>query len=213
MKYIKKISLALSLMAIALSSCKDDTDKLSMGMTVDKAEVLFAAEGGDDVIIISSSSEWVATSTEPWLKLSPANGVGTTDCELTVDASLIHEVRTGRIRITNEQGVSHTISVNQFGFDKTIIIDEPTVNIESYKSSSNRFFESTITTNVLFDINLSTDCDWITFDKDQLANLDFKHARPQSIKVRFNWNMNTEPELRKATIKLVPTDVNVSLSQ
>ena len=213
MKFIRNISLVLSLCAFVLSACSDDAETMSNDLSVDKNDVFFAADGGDEVIVVASGSQWVASSSQPWLKLSPANGVGVTDCELTVDPSLIHDVRSANIRITNELGITRTISVSQFGFDKTILIDEPTVNIESYKSSRERYFETTITTNVLFNIELPQDCDWITFDKTQLEDFELKHARPQSLKVRFNWSMNPDATERTAQVKLIPTDGSVSLSQ
>ncbi len=213
MKFIRNISLVMSALVLALSSCNDDTDKISNELIVDKAEVLFAAEGGDEVVLISSSSQWVATSSQPWLKLSPASGIGVTDCEVTVDPSLLHDVRNANIRITNEQGFVKTITVDQFGFDKAILIDEPSVKIENYNKADKRYFETTITTNVLFSVQLPADCDWIKFDNSQLENVEIKHARPQSIKVRFEWSMNTEPEIRTANLKLLPLDNSVSLAQ
>lgn len=210
MKFIKNITLALSICAFALTACQED-DSLPIGLTIDKTEVLSAAEGVSETIAITSGAEWTASSSEPWVTLSPANGMGQTDCELIIDPSLIHGVRKARVRITDANGNMQAITVSQFGFDKVILIEEENISIESFAAYEKRYFEAKITTNIPFKVQTAEDCDWINFDNKQLEEIENKHARPQSFKLRFDWTMNGKSEVRTADINFLPADAEVIL--
>lgn len=212
MKFIKNITLALSLCAFAFTACQDE-ETLPAALTIDKSEVLSAAEGISETIAITSGTEWTASSSEPWVSLSPANGIGHTDCELIIDPSLVHDVRKARVRITDANGDMKSITISQFGFNKVIMIEEPNIEIESFKSYEKRFFEAKITTNIAFKVETAKDCDWIQFDKSQLDNIENKHARPQTVKLRFGWSMNGKSEVRIADINFVPADSEIEIEK
>ena len=74
MKYISKITLGLILCTAFVTSCKDDDEPGIEGLALDKTEITMGAEGGVEKISVSSSDQWVTSSKEPWLAISPANG-------------------------------------------------------------------------------------------------------------------------------------------
>lgn len=192
-------------------ACNDD-DNVFVGFKIDKTEITVGAEGGTDKLIVQSSTEWVATASEPWLMVSPANGVGTTECKIVIDSTLVNDVRKATVSFTPSGQLPQVVTIHQTGFDKMIKIEKPEVEIESSAKSDKRFFETVITTNVQFkvDIDFGDDnkIEWLdteTFEVD----LD-RGARPRTVKIRFDWKMNTKPEQRTAKINFVPlnsTDV------
>ena len=87
--------------ALLLASSCDKTVQ-SAGFDVDKENITVGAEGGEDVVRISSSSEWVALASEPWISISPANGVGIVDCSIRIDSTLANGSRSASVRFSAE---------------------------------------------------------------------------------------------------------------
>lgn len=190
-----------------LMACNDDDDAF-VGFELDKTEVTVGAEGGIDKILVQSSTEWVATSSEPWVMVSPANGVGATECQLVVDSTLVNDVRKATVSFTPIGELPRVVTVYQTGFDKVISMEESEVEIESSAKSDKRFFETVVTTNVQFkveiDLGQEKDLEWVSTENYEV-DLD-RGARPRTVKIRFNWKMNTQPKERVAKINFVPLE-------
>ena len=88
MKYISKITLGLILCTAFVTSCKDDDEPGIEGLSVDKTEITMSAAGGTEKIAVSSSDQWVTSTKEPWLAISPANGIVSELCEVSIDSTL-----------------------------------------------------------------------------------------------------------------------------
>lgn len=227
MKYFSKIILGLILCIGFVSSCKDDDEVEINGITVDKEEITIDAEGGIEKISVSSNNQWVARVSEPWITVSPANGIGSAVCDLAIDSTLTNTVRKAQIHFTIDGRETKLVTVTQFGFGKQIVVKETKVEIPSSDIYKNRHFESIISTNVNFKIGsvdysfaeeaTMTDeekrevegerCNWLTLpeNEDLKVNLD-KGARPRTFKVDFKWGMNVAPYTRVAKIHLVPVN-------
>ena len=80
MKYFKKISLAVLLCAGLFTSCKDDNETYIKGLSIDKTEIVIGEDGGSEKLTIQSESEWTAVSDQPWVMITPANGIGSSEC-------------------------------------------------------------------------------------------------------------------------------------
>jgi hypothetical protein len=80
MKYIKKLTWLLVLGAgLMTASCSDNDDvEIPGGLAIDKEQIEIGAEGGSEQLAIAASQNWVSSVVEPWLMLTPANGVGST---------------------------------------------------------------------------------------------------------------------------------------
>lgn len=125
MKYIIKITLGLVLCAGFVTSCKDDDEPGIDGITVDKEEITIGAEGGTEKIAVSSNTQWVTRASEPWIAISPANGIGSAVCDLAIDSTLMNTARTAQIRFSADGRESKLVTVTQFGFGK---LDEGVMN-------------------------------------------------------------------------------------
>ncbi len=89
MKYMNKLTLGIVLAAGLFTACsdKDDVD-IPGGLALDKEEIAIGPQGGTEQIAIAASQDWVANTSEPWLMLSPANGVGSVEGTIKVDSTL-----------------------------------------------------------------------------------------------------------------------------
>lgn len=231
MKYINKLTWLLVLGAgLMTASCSDSDDvDIPGGLAIDKEQIEIAAEGGSEQLAIAASQNWVANVDEPWLMLTPANGVGSTTATVVVDSTLMNGRRTTDIVFIGDNGQRRTVSVLQFGYGKQIDIKEPTVEIENSESYDKRAFESLISANVECKIGKieysfegdMTDAEkaeneseregWLLNSKDEAKLTDTnlgivldRKARPRSVKFKFRWAMNVVPAVRVAKVHLVP---------
>lgn len=231
MKYINKLTWLLVLGAgLMTASCSDSDDvDIPGGLAIDKEQIEIAAEGGSEQLAIAASQNWVANVDEPWLMLTPANGVGSTTATVVVDSTLMTGRRTTDIAFIGDNGQRRTVTVKQFGYGKQIDIKEPTVEIENSESYDKRAFESLISANVECKIGKieysfegdMTDAEkaeneseregWLLNSKDEAKLTDTnlgivldRKARPRSVKFKFRWAMNVVPAVRVAKVHLVP---------
>lgn len=228
MKYMNKLTLGIVLAAGLFTACsdKDDVD-IPGGLALDKEEIAIGPQGGTEQIAIAASQDWVANTSEPWLMLSPANGVGSVEGTIKVDSTLSNTLRSTELSFQGANGQSRKLTVTQFGYGKQIFLKDPVVEIENSGSYDNRAFESLISANVeckIGKIEYSFEGDltdaekaenesehWLlnSKDEDKLTGtnlgikLDRKY-RPRTVKFKFRWAMNVVPAVRVAKVHLVP---------
>lgn len=230
MKYMNKLTLGIVLAAGLFTACsdKDDVD-IPGGLALDKEEIAIGPQGGTEQIAIAASQDWVANTSEPWLMLSPANGVGSVEGTIKVDSTLSNTLRSTELSFQGANGQSRKLTVTQFGYGKQIFLKDPVVEIENSDSYDKRAFESLISANVeckIGKIEYSFEGDltdaekaeneseregWLlnSKDEDKLTGtnlgivLDRKY-RPRSVKFKFRWAMNVVPAVRVAKVHLVP---------
>lgn len=230
MKYMNKLTLGIVLAAGLFTACsdKDDVD-IPGGLALDKEEIAIGPQGGTEQIAIAASQDWVANTSEPWLMLSPANGVGSVEGTIKVDSTLSNTLRSTELSFQGANGQSRKLTITQFGYGKQIFLKDPVVEIENSDSYDNRAFESLISANVeckigkieySFEGNM-TDAEkaeneserkgWLlnNKDEDKLTGtnlgivLDRKY-RPRTVNFKFRWAMNVVPAVRVAKVHLVP---------
>lgn len=210
-RHFFKITLGVVALMSVFVSCDDSEDAIK-GLMVDKEEITVGAEGATEKLFVESGEKWVATTTEPWLMLSPANGEGVCECSVVIDSSLVNDLRTATIRFCCMSGATKNVTVRQTGYGKMIRFEEPEIEIEASAKTDERYFETEVTTNVPFEVKIEydendeNDEEWLTPGKINVE-LD-RGARPRTTKLRFDWKMNTLPEPRVAKIYLQPTGGN-----
>lgn len=204
MKNIFNIALGLVAGLLLVCSCSDSDNAAPVAFSLSTDNVTVAAEGGADKVIVDAIGEWSVSTSATWVSVSPANGIGATECSVLVDSSLVNGMRSAELRFVSGNEVK-SLSVNQTGFEKAINVKVKEVEIESSKLLEDRYFEAEITTNVEFTAQFNyqdVEGGWLSIDKTDVT-LDYG-ARPRTVKLRFDWKMNTEPVERVAEINLVP---------
>ena len=230
MKYMNKLTLGIVLAAGLFTACsdKDDVD-IPGGLALDKEEIAIGPQGGTEQIAIAASQDWVANTSEPWLMLSPANGVGSIEGTIKVDSTLSNTLRSTELSFQGANGQSRKLTITQFGYGKQIFLKDPVVEIENSDSYDNRAFESLISANVECKIGKieysfegdMTDAEkaeneseregWLLNSKDEgkltgtnLGIVLDRKYRPRTVNFKFRWAMNVVPAVRVAKVHLVP---------
>lgn len=200
-----KSYIAVSLCAFALAGCSDDDRKI--GVTVDGDAIEIGAEGGTRNIKVTADDAWIATTNDPWITISPANGRGSAQCRIIIDSALRNEPRQGIVRIQNQNDWEERrdITVSQDGYDYAITLDDKKINVSNYAAYDDRSFDVRVKTNVDFDIEIPEEAQaWLTAG-DYKVELD-RGLRPREVTVRFNWGINSRDIERNAVVKFRPKD-------
>lgn len=224
MKIINRLILGLAVVAGITTSCKEDDDlNIPGGLSLDVEEITVGPEKSFKEIMVKADVNWQASSSTPWISISPANGTGSATCVLNIDSTLTYTARTAQVRFNPAGNTPKILKVTQLGFGKQIILDKPEVELENSDIEDNRYFDVTISTNVQFAIESvnysfaeevpaedeagmseSDKANWLTLPKESDLNVNLdRGSRPRSVKARFKWEMNAVPYTRVATIKLV----------
>ena len=196
------------LLAFLAFSC---TPVLETAFSVSENQLIVAAYGGEEKLHITSSSEWVAIASEPWVLVSPSNGYGSTDCAIKVDSSLVSTQREAFVRFSPVGQPSQTIKILQWGFERSIVPEFTEKSIKNTARYDDRYFDIKVTTNVEFDVEIVSDGHIVEKDNAWLSVEDYdivldRKARPRTFSLRFNWKMNPEPEKRSVNVRFVPKD-------
>ena len=200
-----KSYIAVSLCAFALAGCSDDDRKI--GVTVDGDAIEIGAEGGTRNIKVTADDAWIATTNDPWITISPANGRGSAQCRIIIDSARRNEPRLGIGRIHNQHDWEERrdITVSQDGYDYAITLDDKEINVSNYAAYDDRSFDVQVKTNVDFDIEIPEEAQaWLTAG-DYKVELD-RGLRPREVTVRFNWGINSRDIERNAVVKFRPKD-------
>ncbi|MDO4460962.1 MAG: hypothetical protein Q4C30_00505 [Bacteroidia bacterium] len=209
---MKKFYYIFSLIAIALCvSCSDDDNSIK-GFSLETEEITVGPEGASKRIQILSDKAWVATASDPWVSISPANGIGDVDCTLRIDSTLINSIRNTSIRFSIIGETDHIINVHQTGFKNDIVADSVSYHAAYSAMPGKRNTKINVTANVDFKVVIDYeegDGAWLSLRNFDL-NLD-RGSRPRTSSLVFDWKMNTKNVARKAVIRFVPKDANVSL--
>ena len=207
---MKNIIYRISVLCVAFVSVLACVPQQSVDFDLDTDLIEIGPEGGVKQINVSSDDNWIATVQEPWITVSPANGVGSVECKIIIDSALAVTSRQAVVRIEN-QGTKDRkdFTVRQTGFDYQITVSEPEVSLASYASLNERNFSVKVCTNVPFEVVLPEgSSDWLSYTLPEL-NLD-RGARPRNVSVNFKWNINFNPDSREALIKFNPKSADVT---
>ena len=178
-------------------------DNASVDFTLEEETLRMTAVGGTEKVKLNVSERWIASTDNPWITVSPANGVGTTLCEFHIDSALSVESRRGVVRIQNlETKEERELVIEQEGFPYGITIEHSEVTVDNYDRPEKRYFDVTVKANIDFDVEIPAEAEWLTND-DYKLTLD-RGERPREVKVRFKWNINTDSEERLAAVEFKP---------
>ena len=201
MKIYTRIFIVIAAL-VSIVACVNEP-KVEFGL--DTTDIQVGPEGGVRTIKVSSSENWVASTQQPWITISPANGRGTVECKVMIDSTLkFDEVREGKVYINGESD-SQSFTVRQQGFQYQIIPSELEKNIADYAALGNRSFEITVKANVDFKVKVPDNAaNWLKPTKRALV-LD-RGSRPREVTVKFDWQVNSMPMERIAEVEFVPVE-------
>lgn len=201
LKKMKKfIYLFLLPITAIFAACSDNDNKL--GFNTDQSLIEIGANGGSQMIQVNSPGEWIASCDVPWIMVSPANGRGSTVCEVFVDSALTTSSRVGTIRIQDIQTLeSQKIDVKQDGYDYMVELAKQNITIPNFATLENRKFDVEVLTNTPFEVVIPDNASWLSVSTPEFV-FD-RQARPRKFKLTFEWKISSQPE-RTAEITFEP---------
>lgn len=206
---MKKITILFVIATALFASCREENGGI-VNFSIDKfAGIFVAPEGGVEILQVTSMVEWTASANEPWVSISPANGIGSTKCSILIDSTLSNGVREAKITFETVENDRYAVKVEQAGYGKFISLEDSTLTIEAAENRlQDRYFELEVSSNVDFrispiDVN-GNKITWLTPKTVEVRpNLD-RPSRPRTTKVRFDWKINSATDERVAYVKFLP---------
>ncbi|MCQ2134985.1 MAG: hypothetical protein MJY88_08455 [Bacteroidales bacterium] len=201
------IIIAAALAAILMaSSCQEKEPKAKPAFMVSLDQVESPAEGGSFKLDLTSGDLWMATSNDPWISVSPANGEESAQCVISIDSTVVSTPRSGIIRFKNcVTGDNKDVRVSQDGFGYNISLADKEVSIKHYDNFDSREFSVKVRTNVPFKVDIPTTAySWLSCEVPEMT-FD-RGARPRDITVKFKWGVNSVPLERQVNVRFIPHD-------
>lgn len=197
---IKNIIIVVACL-LAVSCMKEE---IPFGLDTEKISV--DCYGGVRTVKVSADERWVAIVDTTWVTVTPANGMGVTDCRVSIDSSLVFRNRTANIRIQSidDTKVFRDFQIVQTGFKYEILADKSDIEIADFARYEDRTFNLKVMSNVKFDVDLS-DSPWLEFVEKPSFVLD-RGARPRPVTLKFRWKVNTNGVERYVdSLKFIPS--------
>ena len=213
MKMFNRLFTILSCMTLVIVSCQEEHIPVDFG--VDTNTIQIGADGGVKRIKIESEGAWIANPTVPWVTVSPTNGIGTIECDVKIDSSILAlESREGIVRFESSAYEKCDIKISQEGYPNIITLSAEEVQVPNYAEYGSRYVDVKVTYNVPFKMEIDKASSWVSvpnLEETIKARLD-RGARPRSLNVRLKFENNNRPTEREALVRLVPTK-EVTLSK
>ncbi|MBR0361355.1 MAG: hypothetical protein IIX35_03180 [Paraprevotella sp.] len=205
--YHKFFLVATILATCTLTAC-DEAEELSFnGISLSEEQLDFGADGGKYTIALNASQEWTVMSDREWCLVNPANGNGSTTCEITVDSSYLYKEREAHLTFRCGK-YSRQILIHQLGYEKVIKLDKDLLEVPDYTEYDKMFETVKVTSNISYDIEIEYDdplrTDWIKVKKEDTK----VGSIPRPSKIRIDYELYTESDKdRTATLIFKQKDV------
>ena len=208
----------MAVFAAALAAVFACQPKENVDFVLDSDTFEVGADGGTATIEVTSPGSWIASANVPWITVSPANGNGSQTCRIIVDSAIVmkdgadQDIRRGTVTIEADNWETRDIAVTQQNYGYTIAIEDTEIDVPDYEALADRYFNVDVKSNVKFDISFLDEegnpVDWISEAEDNPV-LDLnKGARPRNVSLRFDWDINSQPSGRIASVRFTPVGDN-----
>lgn len=199
----------LCALTLTLSSCNDDDEESFIGLAISEETLHFTADGGSYVIGLTAGEEWTVASDREWCLVSPANGNGSTLCEIRVDSSYLYKERDAHLTFRCGN-YSKQLTINQLGYEKVIKLSKEEIQVSDFTDYDKMFEEIDVVANVKYDIDVEYEdpaqTDWVKVKKTNPS----VESIPRATKVRIDYDMYTSSDKdRVATLVFRQTDTEV----
>lgn len=125
-------------------------------LAVSPESMTFSALGGEEMISISSNTDWTVGKDTDWIALDSDKGNGDSTIKIIVAENKALTSRTGSITVTSADGkIKGTVSIQQNGADVVFSIDRQEVSV----NAAGEDFTVNVTHNIGYKINSMPD--WV----------------------------------------------------
>jgi len=195
-------------LSLGISSCNDDDEENFTGLSISEETLHFGADGGSYTIGLTAGEEWTVASDREWCLVSPANGYGSTVCEIRVDSSYLYKERDAHLTFRCGN-FSKQLTINQLGYEKIIKLSKDEIQVSDFSDYDHMFEEFDVVANVKYDIDVEyedpTQTNWVKIKKVNPS----VESIPRATKVRIDYEMYTSSDKdRVATLVFRQTDAS-----
>lgn len=136
---------------------------------IDKTSWNTTSEAGTSTEIkVTASKEWIATTNQSWLTVSPSNGTGESSFTITATENTSITARTGIVVVTSGSTVIGTVNVIQSGANADIIVEKN----EMLFDCKDGFQTISVISNVPWGVSVDRESSsWLFASKDGLGNI------------------------------------------
>ena len=182
------------------TACDEDETVPATHIALSDEVIQFAPNGGSASFTLSATDEWTVMTDREWCLVSPANGIGSTTCEVRVDSSYLYEGR--KALLTFRCGkYSKQLVIEQQGYEKVIQFDRDSINVPDFTDYDTMFERVKVTSNVAYEVVVEydrpEDGNWlkVTHDTPHTGSI------PRTSNVRIDYELYTHTDYdRKATL-------------
>lgn len=191
---------------VGLTACSDDDEETVTALSISEETLFFTADGGSYQIALTAGEEWTVASDREWCLVSPANGYGSTLCEIRVDSSYLYNERDAHLTFRCGN-YSRQLTINQLGYEKVIKLEKEEIEVSDFSDYDTMFEEISVVSNVQYDIDIEyedpSQTDWVSVKTEEKA----AQSIPRPTKVRINYELYTSSDKdRVATLIFRQTD-------
>lgn len=200
------VALLLCALTVGISSCNDDDEEIPAGLSISEETLHFEADGGSYTIRLTAGEEWTVASDKEWCLVSPANGYGSTPCEIRVDSSYLYKERDAHLTFRSGK-FSKQLTINQLGYEKVIRLSKEEITVSDFNDYDKMFEDVSVVSNVKYDVDIeyadSERTNWVSVKK-VVPPIE---SIPRATKVRINYDLYTQSDKdRIATLVFRQTD-------
>ncbi len=208
--YIKYLTIPTLLLFIVgiFVSCNDNDDPLVItGLSLSEETLNVSADGGTYSIVLSAGQDWVVSSDKEWCMVTPANGYGSTVCEVYIDSSYLYKERTANLTFRGSNS-SRNLTINQLGYEKVIKLEKDFIEVKDFNEYDKMFEELKVTSNIKYDVEIEYEdpnrTDWIKVKQEDVK----VSSKPLTSTIRINYEMYADSDKdRIATLIFRQKDV------
>ena len=152
-RYIVRLNVVLSMIVLCLMACGEDENMPTPQIALSHEVLDFSADGGVDDIQLTASDEWTVMSDREWCLVSPANGNGSTTCEIRVDSSYLYDTREAHLTFRCGK-YSRQLVIRQLGYDRVIELDKELIEVPDFTDYDEMFEYIRVTSNIPYTVDV-----------------------------------------------------------
>ncbi len=152
-RYIVRLNVVLSMIVLCLMACGEDENMTTPQIALSHEVLDFSADGGVNDIQLTASDEWTVMSDREWCLVSPANGNGSTTCEIRVDSSYLYDTREAHLTFRCGK-YSRQLVIRQLGYDRVIELDKELIEVPDFTDYDEMFENIRVTSNIPYTVDV-----------------------------------------------------------
>lgn len=199
-RYIVRLNVVLSMIVLCLMACGEDENMTTPQIALSHEVLDFSADGGVNDIQLTASDEWTVMSDREWCLVSPANGNGSTTCEIRVDSSYLYDTREAHLTFRCGK-YSRQLVIRQLGYDRVIELDKELIEVPDFTDYDEMFENIRVTSNIPYTVDVeyadASRTGWLKVTAEEHPS----GSVPRTSTVRIDYELYAETDAdRVATI-------------